>query len=103
MEATQMCMTVKGGLILPSLMPSSVTTPAHIQTDSHIQRCRPCLRAIEMEMISLEGLQRKPNGFLYKLAKNKEGFLEKEAMRGLYDGSLFVYFENQHNAYAQPR
>jgi len=42
-------------------------------------------------------------GFLYKLAKNKEGFLEKEAMRGLYDGSLFVYFENQHNAYAQPR
>lgn len=33
--------------------------------------------------------------FLYKLAKNKEGFIEKEALRGLYDGSLFEYFEKQ--------
>lgn len=39
--------------------------------------------------------------FLYKLAQNKEGFLEKEAIRGLYDGSLFEYFENQHSASAQ--
>ncbi|GLJ13878.1 hypothetical protein SUGI_0221740 [Cryptomeria japonica] len=33
--------------------------------------------------------------FLYKLAKNKEGFIEKEALRGMYDGSLFEYFEKQ--------
>jgi len=41
--------------------------------------------------------------FLYKLAKNKEGFLEKETIRGLYDGSLFEYFENQNRASAQQR
>lgn len=34
--------------------------------------------------------------FLYNLAKNKEGLLEKEALRALYDGSLFEYFEKQH-------
>ncbi|KAH9314104.1 hypothetical protein KI387_022731, partial [Taxus chinensis] len=33
--------------------------------------------------------------FLYTLAKNKDGFIEKEALRGLYDGSLFEYFEKQ--------
>jgi len=39
--------------------------------------------------------------FLYKLAKSKEGFLEKDGIRGLYDGSLFEYFEKQHSASAQ--
>jgi peroxygenase len=38
----------EGVLFLPSLMPSSPNMPAHILTDSHMQRCRPCLRAIEM-------------------------------------------------------
>jgi len=36
--------------------------------------------------------------FLYTLAKNKEGLVEKEALRGLYDGSLFEYFEKQNAA-----
>jgi len=39
--------------------------------------------------------------FLYKLAMSKEGFLEKDGIRGLYDGSLFEYFEKQHSASAQ--
>ncbi|XP_057445494.1 probable peroxygenase 5 [Lotus japonicus] len=36
---------------------------------------------------------------LYKLAKDKNGLLQKETIRGVYDGSLFEILKNEHSAY----
>lgn len=33
---------------------------------------------------------------LYKLAKDKSGLLQKETLRGVYDGSLFEQLKKQH-------
>lgn len=34
-------------------------------------------------------------GVTFWLLKDKEGFLSKEAMRGMYDGSVFYYTKEQ--------
>jgi hypothetical protein len=33
---------------------------------------------------------------LYKLAKDKNGLLQKETIRGVYDGSLFEVLKKEH-------
>ncbi|QCD89606.1 probable peroxygenase 5 [Vigna unguiculata] len=35
---------------------------------------------------------------LYKLAKDKSGLLQKDTIRGVYDGSLFEQLKNQHSS-----
>jgi len=35
---------------------------------------------------------------LYKLAKDKNGLLQKDAIRAVYDGSLFEQLKNQHSS-----
>ncbi|XP_014519205.1 probable peroxygenase 5 isoform X2 [Vigna radiata var. radiata] len=35
---------------------------------------------------------------LYKLAKDKNGLLQKDTIRGVYDGSLFEQLKNQHSS-----
>uniref|UniRef100_K7LDH0 Peroxygenase 5 n=1 Tax=Glycine max TaxID=3847 RepID=K7LDH0_SOYBN len=35
---------------------------------------------------------------LYKLAKDKSGLLQKETIRGVYDGSLFEQLKKQHSS-----
>lgn len=34
-------------------------------------------------------------GFTYWLVKDEEGFATKEAIRGIYDGSIFDYIEKE--------
>ncbi|XP_057445493.1 probable peroxygenase 4 [Lotus japonicus] len=36
---------------------------------------------------------------LYKLAKDKNDLVQKETIRGVYDGSLFEILKNEHSAY----
>ncbi|KAI9091417.1 hypothetical protein K1719_028228 [Acacia pycnantha] len=36
---------------------------------------------------------------LYKVGKNKDGLLEKDTVRAVYDGTLFELLEKQHNAH----
>lgn len=34
-------------------------------------------------------------GLIYKLASDKQGFLHKDSVRGIYDGSVFYKLEEQ--------
>uniref|UniRef100_A0A453RA61 Uncharacterized protein n=1 Tax=Aegilops tauschii subsp. strangulata TaxID=200361 RepID=A0A453RA61_AEGTS len=34
-------------------------------------------------------------GLTYKLASDKDGFLHKDSVRGIYDGSVFVKLEEK--------
>lgn len=35
---------------------------------------------------------------LYKLAKDKNGLLQKETIRGVYDGSVFELLKKEHSS-----